>query len=410
MLLSKILTDKKYLFILLSILSVVFAFNAYKRGMKADIDGDYHIYWQTGQHFISGQKMYTPGLVDGGFTYPPFAAMFFSLFSWMPFHTSAFVYTFLVNYGLWVVSLWLVKRIFNRLYPKQDITLPFVLAILLSAGFYWHNYIWMNANLPVLCCTLLGIESYIKKQYSRSYLLFLAGTFFKITPVIFLIFAALKRGPKDWPKIILLALPFIIIPMLLRGLPTGLQDWQDYYQAFVAPFSKGKVDENIISLGIPALLEKMNTGNSKLGYPALLHLSASGLKILTLAIQLLVLTAVTAKFLYDRYALGLEEFPPADFCLIFLITLLLPGRVWGHHHVCASFIYTYLFILIRNRKVLLGITVFLCLLTEFTVKDVIGQTLTDLLREYCYITLVMMFVGVVIVALGYRNKSERLTL
>ncbi|MBS7566018.1 DUF2029 domain-containing protein [Mucilaginibacter sp. Bleaf8] len=373
--------------------------------MKADANGDYHIYWQTGKHFISGHTLYTPGLLDGGFTYPPFAAMFFSLFSWMPFHTSAFVYSFLVNYGLWIISLLLVKRIFNRLYLQREITLPFTLAILLSAGFYWHNYMWMNANLPVLCFTLLGIECYLKKNFTASYLFFLAGTFFKITPALFLVFAAIKRGPKDWPKIILLTLPFIVVPMLLRGLPTGLHDWQEYYAAFVAPFSKGQVDQNIISLGIPALLDKLNTGNATLGYPPILHLNAHSLKLLTLTIQLLVLGTLTSKFVYDRYKLGKEEFSAADFCLIFLITLLLPGRVWGHHHVCTSFIYTYLFILIRDKKVLLGITVLLCLLTEFTVKDVIGQTLTDLLREYCYITLVMVFVSAVIV--WFRCKAGK---
>ncbi|QJD97072.1 DUF2029 domain-containing protein [Mucilaginibacter robiniae] len=398
---------KYYLPLLLLVASVLFAFVSYQRGMHADLKGDYYIYWQAGKNFLAGQTIYTPGLVDGGFTYPPFAALLFSTFSWMPFHTSAFLYTFLINYGLWVVSLVLIRQIFQKLYPAENLNLPFILAIALSAGFYWHNYIWMNANLPVLCFTLLGIRCYLDKKFNLSYLFFLAGTFFKVTPALFLIFAAIKRGPKDWPKIALLALPFIFIPMLFRGWHTGLQDWADYYQAFVAPFSKGKVDENIISLGIPALLEKLNTGNAALGYSPLLHLTATGLKRLTLLIQVLIVGSITAKFVYDRYIHQQEEFSVADFCMIFLITLLVPGRVWGHHHVCTSFIYTYLFILVRNHKPLLIFTILLCLLTEFTIKDVIGQTLCDLLREYCYITLVMIYTSSIIVWQSYLSKTPK---
>ena len=402
--------SKTYLNIILAIVTIAFAIISYNRGMRADVKGDYFIYWQTGQHFWSGEKLYTPGLIDGGFSYPPFAALLFSLFSFVSFHISAFLFTFFVNYGLWIYSFVLVKNIFNLLYPDKDITWPVGLALLFSIAFYWHNFIWMNANMPVLCLTLLGIYYYIKKQFKLSYLFWMAGAFFKITPVLFLIFAAIKRGPKDWLKIILTALPFIVIPALLRGLPTGLNDWKDYYEAFVAPFSKGKIDENIISLGVPALLNKLNTGDPQIGYTPLFHLSAHTLKLLILAFQVITLGALTAKITYDRYVKNIEEFTAADFCLIFMITLLLPGRVWAHHHVCTGFIYTYLFLILlqQKRMVLLAVTCFLCLLVNVITKDVIGQTLTDLLRHYSIITLVMLFVSVVIAGLGCSKNKEAL--
>lgn len=399
---------KTYLVPLIIILSIAFAFISYNRGMGADVNGDYSIYWQTGKHFLNGQKIYTPGLVDGGFTYPPFAALLLSIFSFFPFHTSAFLFTFFINYGLWIASFVLVKKIFDVLYPNENTTLPISLALLFSIAFYWHNYIWMNVNLPVLCFTLLGILYYLKKKFNLSYLFFIAGAFFKITPVIFLFFAAIKRGPKDWPKIILIAIPFIVVPAIFRGLPIGITDWKDYYEAFVAPFSKGKIDENIISLGVPALLSKLNTGNLDLGCPPLLHLSVNTLKLTILIIQLLVFGALTAKFTYDRYVKQTEDFSAADFCMIFLITLLLPGRVWAHHHVCAGFIYTYIFILLRKqkRKTLLIITYILCLAINVLTKDVVGQTLADIFTEYSFITLVMLFISFVIVTLNYLPKSQ----
>jgi hypothetical protein len=393
---------KRNLILLLTAISIAFAFISYQRGMKADVQGDYHIYWETGRHFWSGEKLYTPGLVDGGFTYPPFAALFFSLFSVFPFHISAFVFTYLVNYGLWVVSIFLIKKIFELYYPQSNLTWPLVLSSLLSIGFYWHNYIWMNANLPVLCLTLLGIWCYQQKKFGLSYVFFMAGTFLKITPVLFLIFAAIKRGPKDWPKIVLTALPFIIIPALLRGWPTGLNDWQGYYAAFVAPFSKGQIDENIISLGIPALLEKLNTGNAAVGFPPLLHLPLTSLKTLILYFQVLVIGALTTKFIYERYVKNIQSFSAADYSLIFLVTLLLPGRVWAHHHICTIFIYTYIFQTLLNEKkiVLLLVSCILCLLTDVISKAIIGQTLTDVLKFYSFTTWVMIWMCVLCIVLN----------
>ncbi|MFD1257944.1 glycosyltransferase family 87 protein [Mucilaginibacter terrae] len=402
--------NKTYLNIFLVVVSAVFAVMSYNRGMRADVNGDYHIYWETGKHFLSGEKIYTPGLLDGGFTYPPFAALFFSLFSVFPFPVSAFLFGFLVNFGLWIVSFILVKNIFAVLYPNEDITLPITLALLLSIAFYWHNYIWMNANMPVLCLTLLGILFYLHKQFTVSYLFLMAATFFKITPILFLFFAAVKRGPKDWPKIILTALPFIIIPAVLRGLTTGINDWKDYYEAFVAPFSKGQIDENIISLGIPALLNKINTGNAEVGIAPIMHLQIATLKLIILAFQLLVMGALTAKFIYDRYVKKIEGFSAADICLIFMIPLLLPGRVWAHHHVCTGFIYTYVFFILLKQKrvVLLVTTCFLCLLANGITKGAIGQTLTDLLKHYAYVTLLMLYVSWLILLLGYREKHYKL--
>ncbi|WP_295769767.1 glycosyltransferase family 87 protein [uncultured Mucilaginibacter sp.] len=390
--------NKKVYLSLLTLVTIAFAIISFNRGMRADVNGDYYIYWATGKAFLTGNKLYTPGLIDGGFTYPPFAALFFSLFSFVPFYVSAFLFTFLVNYGLWIGSFVLVHKIMQQYYPGHAFKWPLGLAVVLSAGFYWHNFIWMNSNLPVLCLTLLGVLYYKRKQYGWSYVFFMAGTFFKITPVLFLIFAAIKRGPKHWPQIALTALPFILIPVLLRGVHTGIADWKDYYEAFVAPFSKGKIDENIISLGIPALLNKLNTGNAEFGIEPIFHLSASALKFIILIFQAVSMVTLVAKFAYDRYVKGFEGFSATDVCLIFMVTLLLPGRVWAHHHVCTGFIYTYLcFILIKQKQtVLLIITCVLGMLTNLITKNAIGQILTNILKHYSFVTLLMIFVTIII--------------
>ena len=205
---------------------------------------------------------------------------------------------------------------------------------------------------------------------------------------------------------ILITLPFILIPMVLRGFSTGIQDWADYYQAFVAPFSKGQVDHIAISTGIPSMLNKLNLGNAGLGIPSLFNWSQHTLKTVVLTIQVSVFVVVLAKFLYDKYVKKSEEFSPADFCLLFLLTLILPGRVWAHHHVCVSFIYTYVFILTRKNKVLFGIAVFLTLLLNIINVDILGQYLSDLLMHITTSTWVMLFCTAVIIKYGYLGKER----
>ena len=77
--------------ILMSI-SIAFLLLAYNKGMNEDINGDFYIYYKGGKDFLENKPIYTQGLKDGGFTYPPFAAMLFQLFSIFSFHISAILF------------------------------------------------------------------------------------------------------------------------------------------------------------------------------------------------------------------------------------------------------------------------------------------------------------------------------
>ena len=381
---------------LLILLSLIFFFIAYNKGIHENVNGDFYIYYKGGKDFFDNKPIYTQGLKDGGFTYPPFAAMFFQVFALVPFHTSAILFSYLINFILWISSFFIVYKILKKLFPHQNCSTPLLFAFICSARFYWHNFIWVQANMPALNLTLLGILYYLRGKYSLSYLFLLAGCFLKITPVIFLICIALQRGYKDWGKILLLSLPFIFLPLLFRGFERGINDWVDYYHAFLQPFANGQMDADLISLGIPSFLAKLNTGNQMLGIKPVLHLSQGHLKLLITFMQIALIAGFSGKIIYTAVKHKNQRFTGTDFCLMFLIALLIPGRVWEHHHVSTSFIYAYLFAWLgfygykKTKYIMLS----LCFFVGIIGKDTVGITLYNLSQFYSVITILMIIITI----------------
>jgi hypothetical protein len=383
---------------ILMLISIAFLLLAYNKGMNEDINGDFYIYYKGGKDFSENKPIYTLGLKDGGFTYPPFAAMFFSAFSFFPFHISAILFCYIINFILWGYSFFLLYKISKELFPAKNCTVPLLLAFLCSARFYWHNFIWVQANLIVLNTTLFGILYYLRGRYNLSYLFFLAGCFLKIIPVIFLICIALKRGYRDWGRIILLSLPFIIVPFIFRGLERGIGDWVDYYNAFIRPFARGQIDGDLISMGIPSFLTKLNTGNDSLGISPSLRLTQYNLELLIRVIQVLLLSGFFGRVIYRILKHKDKAFTGVDFCFMFLISLLIPGRVWEHHHVSTSFIYLYLFASLRfegYKKTKYTVLTF-CVFIGVIGTDTIGGTLYDFSQFYCFITILMIIISVIL--------------
>lgn len=398
---------KKLAYTLLFVVSAAFILLAYKHGKSQDINGDYYIYWLAGKNFSEMKTIYQPGLLDGGFVYPPFAAMIFQVSAWFPFQLSAILYSFFVNYLLWLFSLYLSFKILKLLFPQQKIIPSVLLAALLSARFYWHNFIWSQANLPVLCATLAGIYFYFKKQYTYSYAFFLFGCFFKITPGLFLLFIALKKGYKDWIKILLLSIPFILLPLLLRGFERGMQDWANFYRAFVEPFAKGKADQNIISLGIPSFLNKMNSGNSELMISPIISLSEPALKFIILSVQIVLFAAVAFKIWHPHLRNKRTGLTGADFALLFLLILILPGRVWEHHHVTTGFIYSYVLLLLSklNKMKLRYVFIVLASIIDIIGSDTVGKNLYLFSQFYAVITFFMLLIFVFLLYLSVKHPA-----
>ncbi|SJZ84352.1 glycosyltransferase family 87 protein [Sediminibacterium ginsengisoli] len=396
---------KYWLVILFALVSVMFLFLSINQAYQENEKGDYYIYWITGQKFLSGERIYEFGKEDGTFIYPPFAAMFFSLFAAKPFHISAVYYSYLINFGLWVLSLWLIWKILKNRFPFTNIVLPFIIGVLCSARYYWHNFIWMQANLPVLCATLGGIYYHFKGNRNASYFLLLAGAFFKVTPILILGFLLLKGRLKDWWRVVVLSMPFLLLPFAARGPATGLQDWIDYYHSFLTPFASGKVDGDLISLGLPSFLDKLNVGNEGLGIQALSFANETSLKTIILLVNLAVLLLVTLKIFWDGWELPLCG---TDFCMLLLLILLLPGRVWEHHHLTLGFIIAYLMAGLHTLKKTRKWIWFALplLITGLIGTDTIGAKLYDYTQQFSLITLIVLYLLILLFCFGKKSESE----
>jgi hypothetical protein len=395
---------KYWVTIAISLASITFIFLSINQANQENDKGDFFIYWNTGKQFLSGQSFYEYNKEDGAFIYPPFAAMFFSLFSLLPFYVSAVLYCFLINFGLWVLSLWLVWKILKIRFPSTGLILPFAIACICSARYFWHNFIWVQGNMPMLCATLAGIYFYFRGQRNASYFFLLAGAFFKVTPALLIGFLVIKGGSRDLRRVVILSLPFILVPLTLRGLSTGLRDWLDYYYAFVSPFVNGKVDGDMISLGVPAMLHKFKEGNEDLGVRPLLLLSEHSLKKLILTANLAVFLMVSWKILWKKLGAALNG---ADISMVLLLMLILPGRVWEHHHVTLGFLIAYLMaslqLLMPSRKWLWFAVPML--ITGLIGSDTVGGRIYDYSQYFCLITIIVFYLLALIWRFGDRTED-----
>ena len=146
--------------ILLSVMIIVFS---YYRAKKETAFEDFHVFWQAGIHLWNSVSLYEtgPGLK---FIYPPFSALFFSIYSIFPFKMAVF-FMFLTNFFLWGVSFFLLKKIF-LIYEKQDKKVQYALIIsfLLSFKFFWNNIMMVQSNAIVYVFLFTGYSKLPQEQ------------------------------------------------------------------------------------------------------------------------------------------------------------------------------------------------------------------------------------------------------
>ena len=75
---------------------------AVEQGVKARVGQDFHVFWQAGRNFSSGEPLYH-GYLPGAreFKYPPFAAMVFQPLGALPLRVAAVLFS-LLNLLLWL--------------------------------------------------------------------------------------------------------------------------------------------------------------------------------------------------------------------------------------------------------------------------------------------------------------------
>lgn len=364
-------------------------------GSKQNDGGDFYVFWSAGKRFLDGTPLYDVPQGTRPFVYPPFAAMLFVAFALLPLKISAGLFYFL-NIVLFILSIYLTYLIFAYLYPDKPFKkLPLFFAVLFSARFFFNNMGLLQINEVVFIICLLGIYLFLRKKIMFSGALFTIAAFIKIIPVFFIgwLLIRSRRG-----VVLPVVMSFVIcfsLPVLLRGVDNGIQDWQEYNQSFLNTFQEGRVVTSYTNQNIAAALHRMalpveNLEN--LDY-RIVSLSEDSVKMLNRVLSIVLFVLFFGHIVILR--IRKSTVTPLEISAIFLIGHLLSGITWKSHLVTFLFIFlAFLTIELKSLhyfpKILICLIILLITVIGVTGQHIVGSTIHFYMGGYNIIVWMML--------------------
>lgn len=370
---------------------VILSLLSYNRSKKLTMDSDYWVFWNAGKEFATGGDLYITLEGARPYIYPPFAAFTFQNLAILPLTISANIF-FLINALILLpLSVVLLLEICRNLgFEPRKIRIPVYLAALCSLKYFWNNLTMFQMNFVIFFLCLAGIF-YLSKAKPVLAGIFLAiATMIKIYPVFLLIYTLLYyRRLKVWGSVIGVSLGLLLLPGLLRGFGTYLQDHISYYHTFLQQVQEGLVITTHTNHTLKAFIFKVMHPEVwdqfvyEAAYPTASLLS--NILLLLMAVTLVVL----AVYQYRKN----QSLSLAVLACIFIFTHQVSGITWTAHLVTAMLFYLPLF-LVDSRKLpnrlLKGVHWFLIGLAFFLGiegKDITGEALYLALRHVDIFTL-----------------------
>lgn len=324
---------------------------AARRAAKQGVGTDFHVFWQAGYDFAHGLPLYQSLPGARHFNYPPFAAQVFQVFGLFPLPTAA-LFFYVASVGLILLAVWLTRDIVQRLQPPpRPGALPLVLAVLGSAGFMLDNLDHVQVNLLIFVLCLLGVQALVSKRELAAGGWLAAATAIKLTPVFFLVWAAIRGSRRTFAAIAVAGGLCLVLPVAQRGMAQGSADLRDYYGSFLQQFAAGGVvtnyrNQNLAGLVYRAAVPGAAEDVPPYGYAYLPSLAAAAPMIYR-ALALVVL----ATFLTHLVRLRLAKQPIGvlEISSVFLASHLLSGITWKAHLVTLLFVFYTFFVLDFGR-------------------------------------------------------------
>ncbi|MGH7525393.1 MAG: glycosyltransferase family 87 protein, partial [Gemmatimonadales bacterium] len=212
------------------------------QGIQQHVGNDFHVFWQAGRNFTTGSPLYhdyLPGARQ--FKYPPFAALLFQLLGVFPLRVAAVLFSML-NLGLWVAAVYLIRDIVTRTFPDRNpAPLPLLLAAVFSAQFFLDNFHHVQMNGAVFVLVLLGIRAHLLGRNVWAAASLVAATAIKLTPIFFVLWLLVRGRPRASLAVPPLALACLLLPLLVRGPTTGVAELREYYHSFIEGHQRGEV-------------------------------------------------------------------------------------------------------------------------------------------------------------------------
>jgi alpha-1,2-mannosyltransferase len=363
---------------------------------------DFHARWLAGRWFSAGQPLYQylPGVREP--SYPPFAAMAFQLFALFPLRVAAAGFYF-VNLLLIPAAILLTQRIFMRLWPEQGHSRwPLVWATVFSAQFFLNNLNLVQVNTALFVLCLWGIDRHTRGHDSAAAAAFAVATFIKVVPGFFIAWLVLRGRGRAALAAVSLCLACVALPMLQRGVTTGIRDLAEYYQTFLRDFQES---------GVPARYNRYT--NQSLGAAVfrlmrppvpeerdyrVMEASESTARL----VYRIAAAAVGVAFVGSLLLLRLRGTHATVFELssVFLVGNLLSGITWKAHLVTLLFV-NCAFLAVRPGelprwlRMLVFVAIGLMVGTGLAGRDLVGNTVHHWIGGYSLLTwmMVLLFVG-----------------
>lgn len=218
----------KVLLILLAAFIIITGLVSSRRAVKGSNDFDTFylagraVLEQTGEVYYTGDT-YEDAAAKGPFLYPPFAAIFFALFAWMPAAPAAFLWN-AFNVLIFAAVLWLIAEILGKAAVKNlsQLSLPAKLAAAAITGaLLIDNLTMAQVNIFVFALTLSSVFLWQKNRSLAAGVTLSAAVLIKVMPVIFCIYFIAKR---QWRLLAGVFLGFILFTLVLPTLVFGMEN------------------------------------------------------------------------------------------------------------------------------------------------------------------------------------------
>lgn len=208
---------------------------------------DYDTFYEAGRAVLTGEGIYykgeyhEQGSKTGPFLYPPFAAIFFALFAWMPLSISAFTWSlglvsafaacFLWSLGQVNVRLHQVKELWTQAHLIDKLIFPLFAFVLLL-----DNLTMAQFNLAVLAVCMAGLTLWRFDSKFTAGIVIAFAALMKVTPALFLIYFLMKR---QWRVLggafIGLLIGSIILPTIIFGIDNNRIYHRQFFGRTVKP-------------------------------------------------------------------------------------------------------------------------------------------------------------------------------
>ncbi len=190
---------------------------------------DFYTFWISGNNFLTGERVYLLPNQPWSFLYPPFAAFLFASLGILPFKVAAVIQS-IGNLIIWpltfLFSILTIHQITNKKVPQMSLVLTFIFTF----NFYLFNQNLLQVNTCLYLLVLIGLYSYLIRNYIMAGAFIAGAILFKVTPIIFLAWFFIRGKLKAFAYTLGFMALFIIIPLFARGFETGINDLNLFFQ------------------------------------------------------------------------------------------------------------------------------------------------------------------------------------